>query len=64
MGRQEYLIEQLGADGHWWIVGSDPTSGWAQHYMREYRKAAPKAALRVVEHPSRRLITLAGGEGT
>jgi hypothetical protein len=58
---QEYLIEQLGKDGRWFIIGSDRTSGWAQHYMRGYRKLSPKGAFRVVEHPSRRLIVCEGG---
>ena len=55
---QEYLIEQMGADGRWSVLGSDRSSGWAQHYMREYQRLFPKLAHRVVEHPSRVLVCL------
>lgn len=57
----EYLIEQLGKDGRWFVVGSDRLSGWAQHCMRQYRLTSPLSAFRVVEHPSRRLIVCEGG---
>jgi hypothetical protein len=56
MGKQEYLIEQLGTDRRWFVVGSDPVSGWAQHYMRAQQRLFPRDAFRVVEHPSRVLI--------
>lgn len=55
---QEYLIETLGADGHWFIVGSERLSGDAQRYMRQYQRERPRDAFRVVEHPSRVLIVL------
>lgn len=52
----EYLIEQLGDDGRWFVVGSDPASGWAQYHMRRYQADRPGSAFRVVEHPSRVLV--------
>ena len=56
---QEYLIEQLGKDGRWFILGTERfSSGWAQHYMHDYMRLFPRDAFRVVEHPSRRLIVL------
>ena len=56
MAAQEYLIEAMDDVGRWYIVGSDRTNGWAQHYMREHRKLFPMLPLRVVEHPSRVLM--------
>jgi hypothetical protein len=64
MGKQEYLIEAMDAQGRWYIVGSDPVSGWAQHYMREHRKLFPKLPLRVVQHPSRVLVVCHDPLGT
>lgn len=59
--RQEYLIEQLGKDGRWFIFGSDQSNGWAQVAMRGYRRLFPKETFRVVEYPSQRLVVCEGG---
>lgn len=43
----EYLIEQLGHDGRWFILGSEPTNGRAQSEMRSYQRLFPHEAIRV-----------------
>jgi hypothetical protein len=52
----EYLIEQLGRDNRWFILGSRDRSAWAQRDMSDYMRLFPRDAFRVVEHPSRVLI--------
>lgn len=57
----EYLIEQLGKDNRWFILGSARTSGEAQEHMWGYRRLFKHEAFRVVEAGSRRLIVCEGG---
>jgi len=57
--RQEYLIEAMDAKGNWYNVGgSDRSSRIAQGHMQEYRRAHPEQPVRVVEHPSGKIIAL------
>ena len=56
----EYLVEQLDGNGHWFIIGRDNSSVWAQQSMRVLRCMFPDKAFRVVEYPSRRLIVCEG----
>lgn len=60
--KQHYTIEALEErnDGisHWYILGSDDSSTWAQHSMASYRKLFPNLPLRVVERPSGLLVLL------
>lgn len=58
----EYWIEQLATDGHWHIVGVNPSSVSAQIALRGFRRKAPSDAFRIVEQPSGRLIVCEGGE--
>lgn len=51
-----YQIEAMEKSGRWYIRGTDATSGWAQHYMREMQRLEPKTAFRVVARPSGQLI--------
>lgn len=58
MGKQEYIIEAMDQNDHWYILGSDRFSHIAQRYMADYRRTFPDLPLRVREYPSRVLIVL------
>lgn len=60
----EYLIEAMDKQGRWYVRGSDATSGWAQHYMRQMQQREKNTAFRVVEVPSRKLIVCCDPTGT
>lgn len=58
MAKQEYLIETVGRDGRWYILGSHKTNGEAQSQMHRTQRLFPKDPFRVVEHPSRILMLM------
>ena len=51
----EYLIQALDISNHWHIVAKERFSHIAQAHMRDYRKAHPDLAFRILEFPPRTL---------